>query len=129
LTFLPRTSTTTDCRPEGHDDPLKRLGQAFSSRRRSTGFAVSSEGVLVEKGNDLANEIGGGSFADVLSDADQLDLALAQRTVIQFERDAVLRLLRGGPLEIVAQELAVTAADRSPARFRRDQMDLLPWVA
>jgi hypothetical protein len=33
--------------------------------------------VLVEKGNDLANEIGGGSFANVLSDADQLDLALA----------------------------------------------------
>ena len=41
----------------------------------------------------------------------------------------MLRLLRGETLEIVARELAVTAADRSPARFRRDQMDMLPWVA
>ena len=40
----------------------------------------------------------------------------ARRMTAGRKRDAVLRLLRGEPLEIVARELAVTAADLSAWR-------------
>ena len=59
--------------------------------------------------NDRSDAAGAGTAAV----GDAADPGRERRMTSGRKRDAVLRLLRGEPLEIVARDLAVTAADLS----------------
>jgi hypothetical protein len=74
---------------EGWRHPIKKALSGILSEAALYMLGSLPRSVLVETGDDLADEVGGCAISEFLSDADQLNLPLAQRSIVQLEPDRI----------------------------------------